>query len=103
MRLRHSETFASAVLWLMMLPPFSKGVIRVDAPLRQWRLTLHVFDSVKDCEEERHAKIRELSAPRRDPENSLFRSAPGIFETGYEQAICVSSEDPRLQSKRPSP
>jgi len=104
MKLRHTAALALVGFWLIMRPPYSGHRLNLDAPLRQWRLSGHIFDSDSACEEARQQLIQNLGVrtPHFEEElqQTLKKPIPHQdienLKVGLEHAVCVSSNDPRL-------
>jgi hypothetical protein len=86
MRLRHAAALA-LVGWYLMVPPFQRGGVNLDAPLRSWRL-FGSYDTAKDCEDD-HLEMVEKSK-HAAPSGHLI----------IELAQCIASDDLRLKENR---
>src|SRR5215469_12213804 len=88
---------ASASGWLLLVPPFAPsdppGPLQLKAPLSQWT-EMDSSVTAADCEEQRNNMAR--------MSQSADIISPDIqFEMLlYHCAVCVSSSDPRLRSRR---
>jgi hypothetical protein len=85
MRLRHAAALA-LVGWYLMVPPFQRGGVNLDAPLRSWRL-FGSYDTANDCEDD-HLEMVEKSK-HAAPSGHLI----------MELAQCIASDDLRLKEK----
>lgn len=98
MRFRYAAAFALIGFWLMMMPPTTKGTVSRKAPLKQWTVTGHVFDSSADCQAWRD---QQLTFMRKNYGKVLIKVPNALLmeelDTQYEDSICVSTDDPRLK------
>lgn len=85
MNFRHTSPLLVAA-WYLLFAPATKGVMKVDAPLSQWKQT-GSYDNSGDCE----AARKQIVAVA----NAVGSKAP----PGSVWAMCVPSDDPRLKAK----
>ncbi len=72
------------IAWYLMIAPSTKGVIKVDAPVREWKHS-ESFDSHPDCEAARKQIVAVAKA--------VGSKAPA----GSVWAKCLASDDPSLK------
>ena len=85
MNLRHAAALA-LVGWYLMVPPFQRGGVNLDAPLRSWRL-FGSYDTANDCEDD-HLEMVEKSKHAAPSDHLIM-----------ELAQCIASDDLRLKEK----
>ena len=83
---RSPRRCARLVGWYLMVPPFQRGGVNLDAPLRSWRL-FGSYDTANDCEDE-HLEMVE-KGKHAAPSGHLI----------MELAQCIASDDLRLKEK----
>lgn len=89
MKLRHAAALA-LVGWYLMMPPTSRDypMGKVDAPLTEWPKKPTTYRNQKECEHVLDKQIRLANSKNKQ-----------ITVKFYQQAPCVSADDPRLKSK----
>ena len=78
-KLRHAAALALVGFWLVLLPPVGKGIVNTKAPLKQWRVTGHVFIRQRSVKHSQHA-----IKPRREENTFRIRIEKDLF--GIEAA-----------------
>jgi hypothetical protein len=92
--LRHAAALGLLAAWYLLTPPFTPGdppgPLQLNAPLSQWS-QMDSSDTAPGCDEQRNNMVR------------MYRSADTTsvaiqFKLWlYHNAVCVSSDDPRLR------
>jgi hypothetical protein len=106
MKLRHAAALA-LVGWYLMMPPAKPsqltGTTEVDsaASLANWSVE-QSFDSAGACERTRdyalkQAMAREAKVPVGSSSKGWIQTETGALQT--ENAVCISTDDPRLKGK----
>jgi hypothetical protein len=83
--------------WLLLLPPVSR-TMRVDMTpdLSKWKVQSR-HATAAECEQE-HRRLLGLATPSTPaPKGSLRRIGHEVMAARYQNARCVSSEDPALK------
>ena len=104
MKLRHAAALA-LTFWLLVSPPIHEEKVDLSAPVKHWRLTGHVFDSLDDCQAYKAQIIAGSSLVGTGTFDKLFKAPlPEKLTTTVKQALssstCVSSDDPRLKETK---
>src|SRR5712671_415334 len=106
MKPRHAVALA---FWLILVPPIKGGQIDSSASLIGWSAYKQLFVSEANCETVRREFVNLASSP--DPQKTVqhrvqdrLKSLPPASQADFakvfaaeQQAICVSSEDPRFK------
>jgi hypothetical protein len=84
--------------WYLMFPPASQkkaGLLQwnADAPLSSWK-TAQSFDTATECEAALQARRKEGYSEARLQSKEMADGMRGLVDS----AVCVSSDDPRLNS-----
>ena len=90
MKFRHAAALA-LVGWYLMLPPLTPNARWIDttAPLSAWYKVKPPYASMHDCERAKNAMVA-LHRPNPSSPSEQLRLK------GEEAALCVPSDDPRL-------
>jgi len=99
---RHAAALA---FWLILIPITSRGRSDPSAPLMNWRVFPQLFATQKECEATRAEVVEFAGNPSVQNRFSTLMNLPISKEqlapifAAEKLAICVGSDDPRLQGK----
>jgi hypothetical protein len=100
--MKHAHSLAAVLVWILLVPPAvdSNGIRYIDrtAPLAEWQRGTKVFDSSDDCEAERKKLVAIAESHRADPASQTDYELRRLDAT-LDGLQCVSTDDPRLQTK----
>ena len=95
MTLRHTVTLA-VIGWYLLMPQVSdKGAVLSDWPLSRWKLDSS-YDSAEKCENNRRIATDFVTKEGLVKQGVSAQILDGVY-AAYHNAICVSTDDPRLK------